>query len=297
MFKVVEQLLAQYSHHYQSFSRSPNPWSLEERDPKIIQAWMPIWDWLYHDYFRVQTDGWQHIPQTGRALFIGSHNGGLAVPDMFMFMYDWFRRFGPERLAYGLMHPTAWKLPPFSYLAAPVGAVMAHPKMAIAALQKDAGVLIYPGGGEDAFRPHQMRHQIYFAERRGFIKLALREAMPIIPVISVGAHDTLVILGDIYPQMRQLHEWGLPWLFGIDPIIFPVYFGLPWGVGFGPLPHLPIPVPLHTRVCAPIVFERQGREAASDRDYVEACYQQVYHQMQQELDRLVQETSSHPTDP
>jgi hypothetical protein len=36
------------------------------------------------------------------------------------------------------------------------------------------------------------------------------------------------------------------------------------------------------------VFERYGREAASDRDYVDACYEKVCTQMQRELDDLIQ---------
>ncbi|MDE5118323.1 MAG: glycerol acyltransferase, partial [Trichodesmium sp. St2_bin2_1] len=53
----------------------------------------------------------------------------------------------------------------------------------------------------------------------------------------------------------------------------------------------PFPVQIHTRVCPPIVFERYGRKAASDRDYVDACYQKVLTQMQQELDQLILSTS------
>lgn len=101
--------------------------------------------------------------------------------------------------------------------------------MAIAALQRGAAVLVYPGEPEDLWRPHSMRHQIYFAGRKGFIKLALREGVPIVPAISKGAHDTLIILADFYNQLRQLHEWGMPWLLGFDPMVFPIYLGLPWG--------------------------------------------------------------------
>jgi 1-acyl-sn-glycerol-3-phosphate acyltransferase len=83
----------------------------------------------------------------------------------------------------------------------------------------------------------------------------------------------------------------MPWLFGIDPVVFPLYLGLPWGLGIGPLPNIALPLPIHTRVCEPIVFERYGRKAASDRDYVDACYESVVTQMQGSLDRLVQELS------
>ncbi|MDM9379833.1 1-acyl-sn-glycerol-3-phosphate acyltransferase [Chlorogloeopsis sp. ULAP01] len=266
-------------------------WCLDQRDPKFIQSLMPIWEWLYYHYFHVQTSGWEHIPSNKKVLFVGSHNGGLAAPDMFMIMYDWFRRYGVEQPVYGLMHPTMWQVVPLvAEAAAKVGAVVAHPKMAIAALRSGASVLVYPGGAQDVFRPHSLRNKIYFANRHGFIKLALREEVPIVPVISTGAHDTLIVLTECYKIVRQLHNWGMPWLFGIDPEVFPIYLGLPWGLALGPLPNIPLPTPIHTRVCPPIVFERYGRQAASDREYVHACYELVRSKMQQELDNLVKES-------
>lgn len=265
-------------------------WSLEERDPQVIAELMPTWQWFYENYFHVKTDGWHHIPD-GQVLLVGSHNGGLAAPDMVMMMYDWFRRFGPQRLVYGLMHPNAWIVyQPIAKLAAKAGAVRANPRMAIAALAKGASVLVYPGGAEDVFRPHSQRHRIEFAGRKGFIKLALRQQVPIVPLISKGAHDTLIVLADLYEQAKQLNQWGImPWLFDIDPQVFPLYLGLPWGLSIGPLPNFPLPVPIHTRVCPPIVFEKYGQEAAGDRAYAEQCYHQVVTQMQGELDRLYAE--------
>jgi 1-acyl-sn-glycerol-3-phosphate acyltransferase len=265
-------------------------WSLDDRDPQIIEQLMPFVGWLYRNYFRVQTDGWEHVPKTGKVLLIGSHNGGLAAPDTVMMTYDWFRQFGTDRLAYAVMEPKVWQaLPGVARLAAQVGAIQPHPDLARAALRRDAAVLIYPGGSKDVFRPHSLRNKIYFHGHKGFIKLALQEEAPIIPFISHGAHSTLIVLADIYPQLQQLHKWGMPWLGGFDPGVFPIYLGLPWGIGVGPLPNIPLPIPIHTRVCPPILFERYGQEAARDRQYVEQCYDRVCQQMQQELDRLVQE--------
>ena len=262
-------------------------WSLDERNPETIKAWMPFGEWLYRHYFRVETEGWHHIPSQGKMLIVGTHNGGSASPDTSMFMYDWFRRFGYERLAYGLMHPLAWKVPGVGGLAAQMGAILAHPRMASAAFERGAAVLVYPGGAQDMFRPHQMRDRVYFAGRKGFIKLALREEVPIVPIISHGAHDTLIILGDFYQQALQLHQWGIPLFFEPTIGVFPIYLGLPWGLGIGPLPNIPLPIQIHTRVCKPIWFERYGRDAACDRHYVNACYEKVCCQMQQELDDLI----------
>lgn len=266
-------------------------WSLQERNANFIKLLMPIWELLYRYYFRVQTSGWENIPSQDKVLLVGSHNGGISAPDMHMMMYDWFRRFGVERPVYGLMHPKSWQVSPeIGQLAAKVGAIIAHPRMARAALRSGASLLVYPGGPQDLFRLHSQRHQIYFAGRKAFIKLALRENVPIIPVISTGAHDTLIVLSDIYPFAEKIHEMGIPWLFNVDPEVFPVYLGLPWGLSIGPLPNIPFPVTIHTRVCPQIVFEKYGAEAALDKVYVNECYEIVVSKMQYELDMLVKES-------
>ncbi|MDZ7962960.1 MAG: lysophospholipid acyltransferase family protein [Aulosira sp. DedQUE10] len=266
-------------------------WSLKERDAQLIELLMPVWEWLYRYYFQVKTDGWHYIPKQGNVLLVGSHNGGMASPDLIMMMYDWFSRFGTQRLVYGLMHPYAWKVSPqIAELAQKLGAIIAHPKMASAAFDLGASVLVYPGGQYDMFRPHSQRYKINFAGNKGFIKLALKQEVPIIPLISVGAHDTLIVLFDCYDLVKQLNQWGLPWLYQLDPGVFPIYLGLPWGLSIGPLPNIPLPVQIHTRVCHPIIFERYGNDAAKDRNYVNACYELVHMQMQQELDKLVRDT-------
>lgn len=275
----------------QHLQKTNTGWSLDQRDPKFIESMMPILGLLYNFYFRVQTSGWENVPDE-KILVVGSHNGGLASPDTSMMLYDWFRRFGVERQIYGLMHPKVWDVfPPAAEMAMKAGAIRAHPKMAYTALRSGASVLVYPGGAEDVFRPHAMRDKIYFAQRKGFIKLALRENVPIVPAISWGSHDTLIVVADIYDIMQQFHNMGIPWLFGVDPLVFPIYLGLPWGLAFGPLPNIPLPISIYTRVCPPIVFPRYGKEAANNRTYVNECYELVKSTMQQELDTLIQQAT------
>ncbi|MGB3757947.1 MAG: glycerol acyltransferase, partial [Rivularia sp. (in: cyanobacteria)] len=112
-----------------------------------------------------------------------------------------------------------------------------------------------------------------------------------IPAISVGAHETLIVLGDFYELVKQLNDRGLPWLYQLDPGVFPIYLGLPWGLAIGPLPNIPFPVQIHTRICKAIVFEKYGKEASKNRDYVDACYEKVCREMQQEMDKLAREVN------
>jgi len=172
------------------------------------------------------------------------------------------------------------------------GAIRAYPTVARAAFQSGASVAVFPGGAQDVFRPHRLRDRIHFCDRKGFIKLALQEAVPIIPFISWGAHDTLFVIADFYEQIQQLHELGLPWLFDSDPTVFPLYLGLPWGLSLGPLPNFPWPSQIHTQICPPIHFERYGRQAAKDKVYIQDCYDWVVSKMQYALDQLILKASS-----
>jgi 1-acyl-sn-glycerol-3-phosphate acyltransferase len=259
----------------------------QQRDPDLIRRLMPVWGWFYRHYFRVTTDGWQHVPASGQLMFVGSHNGGLATPDLPMFLYDWFRRFGTERRVYGLTHAKVWQAyPQLADLAARVGAIPFYPRHALAVLRAGDSLLVYPGGGQDAFRPHRLRGRIHFGGRTGFLRLAIWHGLPLVPLISWGSHDTLYVIEDCYPAAERLHRLGWPWPLGIDPEVMPLYLGLPWGLAVGPLPNLPLPARIHTRVCPPIHFRRQGHAASRDRAYVRSCYERVRRGMQEQLDGL-----------
>jgi 1-acyl-sn-glycerol-3-phosphate acyltransferase len=262
---------------------------LERRDPRTIQSLMPAWRWFYRHYFRASSDGWHHLPATGAFLAVGSHNGGLAAPDTHMLAYEWFHRYGTQRPAYGLMHPRAFESPELARQLVQFGAIPAEPRIAIAALRRQAAVLVYPGGAQDVFRPYSQRHRIELAGHTGFIKLALREAVPIVPAISVGAHETLAVLTDCRGHIEQLERWHFPGIESAVDGVFPIYLGLPWGVACGPAVNFPLPARIHLRWCEPIYFPRYGRAAANDRRYVADCYERVRRAMQRSLDALVRE--------
>lgn len=263
--------------------------SLDERSPENIARSLPMLAWITHTYFHTQTDGWENVPD-GQVMLIGSHNGGLAAPDTLAMTYEWFRRFGTERLIYALMDTRMWyAMPAIARMAVHMGAIRAEPRMAIAALKRGASLGIYPGGARDVFRPYAQRHRIFLNGNHGFVKLALEFQVPIVPMISHGAHETLIVLADIYDELKAIAPNHIPWLLGIDPGVFPIYLGWPWGLAIGPLPNIPFPKPIHTRVCPPIWFERYGEEAARDRAYVDHCFHLVASKMQAALDQLVEE--------
>jgi len=63
------------------------------------------------------------------------------------------------------------------------------------ALERDAALLVYPGGDHETFRPSWESDRVDFAGRTGFVKLALEHEVPIVPVVSIGGQETALFLG------------------------------------------------------------------------------------------------------
>ena len=249
--------------------RRVRPNDLDARDEAFIRDLWPVMDVLYDRYFRCETELAAELPK-GPFLAVANHNGMTGTPDMFCHMVAFWRHEGPGRVAYGLMHDMPFHVPAAGAWLNAAGAIAASPANARAALAKGAPVLVFPGGDVDACKPFHERYEIRFAGRRGFIRIALREGVPIVPVVSVGGHESLYILSD---GTRLAKTFGLKKYFRSN--VFPIGAALPWGVIVGiPYPHFPLPVKIHTRFGAPIHF-REPSSAADDPEVVEACFQRV----------------------
>ncbi len=151
---------------------------------------------------------------------------------------------------------------------------------------RGGGVLIdYPGGDYEVFRPWWERNRIDFGGRAGFVRLALRLQVPVVPAVSVGAHETVVVLARGERLARRL---GLDRLFRIK--VMPLVFGPPFGFVPGGIPTLPLPAKITVELCEPIDWsKRYGPEAAEDDAIVRRCYDELTSTMQTVLDRLAGE--------
>src|SRR5262249_6920821 len=150
---------------------------------------------LYDAYFRCETEFEAEVP-TGPFLAVGNHNGMTGTPDMFCHMVAFWRRYGIERPAYGLMHDVPFNFPIAGAWLNASGAIRACRENARRALETGAAVLVFPGGDVDACRPFSRRYQIEFGKRRGFVRTAIRAQVPIVPIVSAGAHHSLYIWSD-----------------------------------------------------------------------------------------------------
>ena len=252
---------------------------LLERDPAYVERAMPLLQAISDHYYRAEVEGSEHLSDRG-SLLVSTHNGGAALPDTLAFLVAFHRRFGAQAPLHGLVHKIVLRLPGFRTAAPSFGALLASQESGEAALKADRPLIVMPGGDLDALKPFRQRHQITFGPRRGFIRLALRNRVPIIPVVSVGAHETFFVLND----GRWLAELsGLKRLMRVKTV--PFTFSFPFGLGLAGVPSIPLPSKIKMRILPPIEL-RERASAADDPAAVERCFEQVRQTMQAGVDEL-----------
>jgi 1-acyl-sn-glycerol-3-phosphate acyltransferase len=258
-----------------------DPGDPASRDPAFIRAMAPFFDFLWTRYFRAEVEGAEHIPATGPFLVVGNHSGAPLLPDVWLKLAYWARRFGPERPAYGLVHDFPFRIPIVKNLLLKLGGLRASPQTAERALAEGGVVLIYPGGEVDCMRSFWKRNTIDFLGHTGFVKLALRNDVPILPVVNVGAHEVYFTLF----SSKALARWtGIEALTRVKTV--PLNFGLPWGMWLtGFVPYLPLPSKVVYKVGKPIRCAG-GPARADDPSTVKQIYGRVTRVMQEMLDDL-----------
>jgi 1-acyl-sn-glycerol-3-phosphate acyltransferase len=256
---------------------------LGERDPAYIRRTLPLLRTLFGTYFRGEVRGLENIPASGPVLLVGNHSGGLMIVDTFVFSLEFYARFGPERPYYQLAHDLAARLPTGGFLRR-YGTLAASHENARAAFAENAALLVYPGGDYETFRPTWHSDRIEFAGRRGFARLALREGVPIVPVVSIGGQETGLFLTRGQRLARFL---GLDRHLRIG--VLPISLGPPLGAALLDLPgRFPLPAKITIEVLPPIEPRSEfGPDPESD-----VVYDEVTTEMQRTLDRLSEERTA-----
>jgi 1-acyl-sn-glycerol-3-phosphate acyltransferase len=254
---------------------------LAARDPDYLRSIQPLLEFTYRHYFRVQATGVENLPLRGPALLVGNHSGGIVAPDAAMTTCLWVKERGLEPAAYALIDPGIFSMDGVRTHVSKCGGLRAEPRMAIEALESGGVVLVYPGGADDAFRPYSKRNDIQLGGNQAFIKLALRYRVPIVPIVTSGAHDTLMILDDgkELAKMLGLDKRGIERL----PISLALPLGLTVGVSF----HIPFPAQIKIAVGEPIEFRGFRPEDAKNRAAVAGCFELVLQEMRELLNGLL----------
>ena len=185
----------------------------------------------------------------GPVLFVANHGFG-GIFDLNVFATGAaLDGLGLDRPVTVLTHQLAWTLGVGRFIE-PLGARPASQHSAEEAFAKGHHVLVYPGGDLDAAKSWNDRNRIVFGGRSGFACLAKSNSVPIVPIVTAGAGESLLVLSNGERLARAT---------GIDKLLrlktAPISVSVPWGLNIGAvglLPYLPLPTKLCTRVLAPL---------------------------------------------
>ena len=252
---------------------------LDNRDPDFMREVLPA-TWLFVTaWFRPDIRGLSNIPGEGPVLIVGNHTGGASSPEVHISQLAISTYFGVERAHYQLAHrmvlnsPVGWLLRRF-------GTIEADPDNAAKALDAGAIVTVFPGGDHEVYRPSWESARIDIGGRKGFVRLALENDVPIVPMVTLGGQETALFLS---------RGEGLARLLRLDTSMrlksLPVMLSLPFGLQIGPLPHVPLPAKVSMRFLEPIdVRERFGEDPDVDE-----VYEGIVDSMQETLSALQRE--------
>ncbi len=200
---------------------------------------------------RVEVEGLERIP-AGRALIVANHTFGWDVVFPMQVVWEKLRR-----PVWVLGEHAWWQIPFLRRLAAAVGTVDGTPENADRLLAHDELVLVLPGGLREAVKPRELRYRLLWGHRYGFIRTALRNRTPVVPLASIGADDLFDFVGNAYRRgERWLRRSGIP---------------IPLPSRILPIPHL---VPLRFVFGEPIEL-RASPEQADDHALVRRLRREV----------------------
>lgn len=260
----------------------PADW-LDAWDPDYIRKTLPTLRLFSNVYHRAEVRDLRNIPAEGPVLLVGNHSGGTLISDTFVFAQAFYYHFGPLRRFHQLAHDLVFRVPGVRATLSRYGTVPASPENMRRVLERDAALLVYPGGDHETYRPSWESAEIDFAGRTGFVKLAIEHDTPIVPVVAIGGQETALFLG----QGRQIAKLlRLNSLFRLK--VFPAQVGPPFGLTVLDLPgRIPLPAKITVRALPKIDLKKR---LGANPD-VDEAYELVTGTMQRALHKLDDERS------
>jgi 1-acyl-sn-glycerol-3-phosphate acyltransferase len=212
-------------------------WGRSERARAVLRR---IYEPIYRYWFRVEWEGLEKIPRMGGALLVANHAGAIPA-DAPVIMHGIEENLG--RPVYGLADYFFRSIPLIGVAWARGGGVAAHPDNAYRLLRDQQQlVLVFPEGTKGTGKLYSERYHLRRFGRGGFVEIAMRAGVPVVPITVVGSEEVMPILAK---STRLAKLLGVPYV----PLTANMLLLGPLGVvGY-------LPAKLKLRVLDPVVFD------------------------------------------
>jgi len=241
-------------------------WGRSERARAFARR---LYDPVYRRWFRAEWEGLERIPTDGGALLVANHAG--AIPsDAPVIMHGIETEL--DRPVYGLADNVFREIPVVGTAWARLGGVVAHPDNAIRLLRDDRQlVLVFPEGNKGPGKHVSERYQLRRFGRGGFVEIAMRAGVPVVPVAVIGAEESMPVIARSPTLAKSLR---LPYV----PI---TANHLLFGPLLGTVTYLPAKFRL--RVLDPVRFDVEPGQERYSRSKVMDAAEEIRQRIQEEL--------------
>jgi 1-acyl-sn-glycerol-3-phosphate acyltransferase len=226
-----------------------------------------VYDPIYERWFRVEWEGFDKIPREGGGLIVANHAGAIPA-DAPSIMHGIEKELG--RPVYGLADDMFKRIPFVNLAWSRLGGVQAHPDNAYRLLREQQQLItVFPEGARGPGKTFDQRYQLRRFGRGGFVQIAMRAGVPIIPLAVVGSEEVMPILFKIPTLARAL---GLPY--------FPVTANM---LMLGPLGLMPFPAKIRIKVLDPVHLDVPPDQPRYSRSRVMDVAEEIRHTIQHAL--------------
>jgi 1-acyl-sn-glycerol-3-phosphate acyltransferase len=249
-------------------------WGRSERMREIARrAYAPI----YEKWFRVEWEGMENIPSDGGALLVANHAAALPS-DAPAIMHGIEVEMG--RPVYGLADHFFKSVPVVGTLWARNGGVVAQPDNAYRLLREQGQLaLVFPEGTKGPAKTYDERYRLRRFGRGGFVEIAMRAGVPIVPIAVVGAEESMPTIARVSSLAKVL---GLPY--------FPITANM---LAFGPLGALAyFPAKFKIRVLEPVTFDVPPDQPRYSRSRIMDASEEIRQSIQEALYDMLQQRRS-----
>ena len=177
------------------------------RSEHIRELARRLYDPIYRHWFRAEWEGLEKIPTEGGALLVANH--AAAIPsDAPVIMHGIETELG--RPVYGMADHMFKGMPVVGTLWSRAGGVAAHPENAYRLLREQGQLaLVFPEGTKGPGKTYDERYRLRRFGRGGFVEIAMRAGVPIVPVAVVGAEESMPTMFKVPALARLL---GVPYV-------------------------------------------------------------------------------------
>lgn len=142
---------------------------------------------LLKKIFGCQVVGMEKLHADQKYLLVGNHSVGVMI-EGFMLLDAWETQFKGRPVCNALAHRFFFKFPLINIIMNKVGCIPASYQASHQAFAQGHSVLVFPGGNYEAMRTYSEREICDFDQKKGWIKVALKNQVSVVPIAIAGSH-------------------------------------------------------------------------------------------------------------